>query len=64
MHDKVIRDCSKRKVNKCVWSLTNYNELFVHRLLSINDVFTTKFVSIVNVVCCGYSQFMCFNYFT
>ena len=43
MQDKVIQDCSKWKVNKCVWSLPDYNKFFVRQLLSINDVFIAKF---------------------
>jgi len=64
MQDKVIHDCAKRKVNKRVWSLPDYNEFFASRLLCIDEVFIAKFVSILNVIYCGYSHLVCFIYFT
>jgi len=56
MQDKLIFDYAKRKVNRRVWSLPDYNEFFSSRLLSIHNVLTAKFVSIVNVLCVGIAQ--------
>ena len=60
----MIRDCAKRKVNIRVWSLLDYNEFFPNRLLSIHDLLTTKYVSVVIFIflCCGYVQLVCNNY--
>ncbi|QCD78880.1 hypothetical protein DEO72_LG1g2516 [Vigna unguiculata] len=41
--DKVICDCAKRKVNRRVWSLLDYNELFPNRLLSIHDILGAEY---------------------
>jgi len=56
MQDKVIRDYAKRKVNRRVWSLPDYNEFFPNRLLSIHYLLTAKYVSVVIFIflCCGY----------
>ena len=60
----MIRDYAKRKVNGRVWSLLNYNEFFSNRLLSIHDLLTAKYVSVVIFIFlyCGYVQLVCTNY--
>jgi len=64
MQDKVICDCAKRKVNKRVWSLSDYNKFFSNRLLSIHDILRAKYVSVVILIylSCGYVQVVCTNY--
>jgi len=64
MQDKVICDCAKRKVNRRVWSLLDYNELFPNRLLSIHDILGAEYVSVVIFIylSCGYVQVVCTNY--
>jgi len=64
MQDKVIRDCAKRKVNRRVWSLPDYNEFFPIRLLSMHDLLRAKYVSVVIFIFlfCGYVQLVCSNY--
>jgi len=64
MQHKVIRDCAKRKVNRRVWSLPDYNEFFPNRLLSIHDILRAKYVTVVIFIylSCGYVQVLCTNY--